>query len=64
MTTNVNEKKLDITSKKSLRDHGIEYTADGFRLVNADVLVKNAGNDLLNWLIEKKIVKKDDSQNR
>jgi len=51
--------KLDVSSKKSLREHDIEYTADGFRLANADVLIRNAGKDLLNWMIEKGIIKKD-----
>jgi len=52
-------KPTDEDAKKSLREHDIEYTADGFRLDNADVLVKSAGKDLFDWLVEKNIIRLD-----
>ena len=55
----IKDSKLDVSSKKSLREHDIEYTADGFRLDNADVLVKSAGKDLFDWLVEKNIIRLD-----
>ena len=53
--------KLDVSSKKSLREHDIEYTADGFRLANADVLIRNAGKDLLNWMAEKELINRNEN---
>jgi hypothetical protein len=55
------DKKLDITSIKSLKDHGIEVTADGFKLMNADARIKKTGDYIIGEIlrIKEKWSKKD-----